>query len=368
MDRTEAMAWVLSVCIHLRLSQAKTLSSLVGATLGISRLTLAGIGRRLGGSAAVKHKIKRAWRFVANGRVEPTDVMRVAVTRLLRNRFKSKKPLVVSFDWTDVRKFHTLMAAVVVNGRAVPLCWGCYANRTLGKSQNALEEALLLVLREMIPPKVQVILLADRGFGRAELARFCQQYHFRYAIRIQPKVWIKAQGFEGNLCDYPVHKGMCRRLKGVEYRKTRPVVQDLVVRWKEGLPPKKDEPWYLMTDLEGRALDISNLYARRFDVEELFRDSKSGQFGWALEKTRVTRADRLERLLLVLALAYLLLIGLGLHARARYPSGRWCSNNRPDECSAFTVGRIMLDQLHLQIDTILDCLCRAVENVGAKWG
>jgi hypothetical protein len=368
MDRTDAMAWVLSVCIHLRLSQAKTLSQLVAATLGVGRLSLAGIGRKVSGAALVKHRIKRVWRFVTNERVEPSEVMRAVVGRLLRNRFKSKKPLVVSLDWTDVRKLHTLMAAVVVKGRAVPLCWGCYADYTLGKSQNAIEEALLLVLRQMIPPTVKVILLADRGFGRTELARFCQRYGFRYVIRIKAKVWIKAEGFEGNLADYPVFKGMCRRLKAVQYRKTRSIVQDLIIRWKKGLPPKKDEPWYLMTDLEGRALDISNLYARRFDIEEFFRDAKSGQFGWALEKTRIRRADRLERLLLVLALAYLLLIGLGLHAKAHYPSGRWCSNNRPDECSAFTVGRVMQAELRLGIDTIVNCLCRAVESVGAKWG
>jgi hypothetical protein len=368
MDRMDAIAWVLSVCIHLRLSQAKTLSELVAATLGVGRLSLANIGRGVGGAALVKHKIKRVWRFIRNRRVEPSDVMKVVVSRLLRNRFQSRKPLVVSFDWTDIRKLHTLMAAAVIKGRAVPLCWGCYADHTLGKSQNALEEALLLVLRQMIPPTVKVILLADRGFGRTELARFCQRYGFHYVIRIKTKVWIKTEGFAGNLKDYPVAKGMCRRLQAVEYRKTKSIVQNLVIRWKKGLPPKHDEPWYLMTDLQGRALDVSNLYARRFDIEEFFRDAKSGQFGWALEKTRVRQADRLERLLLVLVLAYLLLIGLGLHAKAHYPSGRWCSNNRPNECSAFTIGRVMLTHLHLQIDTLLDCLCRAVERIGANWG
>ena len=72
MNRKDAIGWVLSLCADLRLSQAKTLSVLVAATLLVQRLSLASMGRCLGGQALVKHKIKRAWRFVANERVEPT--------------------------------------------------------------------------------------------------------------------------------------------------------------------------------------------------------------------------------------------------------------------------------------------------------
>ena len=46
------------------------------------------------------------------------------------------------------------------------------------------------LLRTMIPETVEVILLADRGFGRTELARTCRQLRFYYLIRIKPDVWI----------------------------------------------------------------------------------------------------------------------------------------------------------------------------------
>lgn len=61
MDRTDAMTWVLSLCIDsLRKSQAKTLGCLVAAALGSMRLTLAGLGRQMDGPVCAKHKIKRA--------------------------------------------------------------------------------------------------------------------------------------------------------------------------------------------------------------------------------------------------------------------------------------------------------------------
>ena len=39
---------------------------------------------------------------------------------------KRKKRLLVSFDWTEFRRFHTLMAAACIKGRAVPLLWASY--------------------------------------------------------------------------------------------------------------------------------------------------------------------------------------------------------------------------------------------------
>jgi hypothetical protein len=81
--------------------------------------------------------------------------------------------LLVARDWVDVKGYQTLMASAVLKGRSVPLYWASTTGHVYDghKSRNAFEESLLLVLRSMIPrieaggPKV--ILLADRGFGRA---------------------------------------------------------------------------------------------------------------------------------------------------------------------------------------------------------
>jgi len=52
MRRTEAVAWVVSVCAGcLRLSQAKTLAILVGSALRVERVSLGNIGRGMLGRA-----------------------------------------------------------------------------------------------------------------------------------------------------------------------------------------------------------------------------------------------------------------------------------------------------------------------------
>jgi hypothetical protein len=216
MRRTDASAWVVTVCaVSLRLSQAKTLGALVAATLSVQRVSLANIGRALLGTA--KHQIKRCWRFCANDRVETADAMRGIVGKVLRRR---ERPLLVSLDWTDLRQFQTLMAAAVLKGRSVPLCWASCRKHVYDghRSRNAFEESLLLVLRGMVPPGQRVTLLADRGFGRTELARFCRRHGFDYVIRIQPDVHVRCASYAGKLLDYPVHKGICKLLRSVAYR------------------------------------------------------------------------------------------------------------------------------------------------------
>jgi hypothetical protein len=194
MRQLQAIAWVLSLCTDLRQSQTKTLADLTAAAMRVGRVSLAAIGRKLTGPSAAKHRIKRTWRFCANTRIVLSDAMRGLLRHLLKRRQvkptrrpRKVKPLLIALDWTDLRNFHTLMAAAAMKGRAVPLRWASYTKWKLSRSQNNLEEGLLRLLRDLIPPGVPVILLADRGFGRTELAKVCQQLGFRYLIRIRPE-------------------------------------------------------------------------------------------------------------------------------------------------------------------------------------
>lgn len=365
MNRMHAISWVLTVTLGLRLSQRKTLAELVGAALTVERVSLPEIGRRLLSTTA-KHGTKRVWRFTKNQRVEVSDAMEGVVRRLLKSR--KKKPVLVALDWTEVRKFHTLVAAVVIGGRAVPLLWASYEEWEFHRSQNSLEEGLLRLLKTMLPEGVRVILLADRGFGRTELARTCQSLGFSYVIRIAPDVWVEADGYRGNLRDYPVKKGVCRLLKHVDYRKKDPVRQHVVVHWRKGLPKERDECWFLMTNLEASAQRLCLLYGKRMPIEEFFRDGKSRRNGLALRNTQITKPDRFDRLLLILVLAYLLLCGLGLRAKQLYCPSNWCTNQRPNECSVFTIGRRMLDKIEVLPASALAALAQALARAAPNWG
>ena len=74
----------------------------------------------------------------------------------------------------------------------------------------------------------------------------------------------------------------------------------LVIAHPTGLPV--EEPWYLISNAEP-SLDLVWSYAQRFCCEQLFRDQKSGVF--QLESSGLREPERIDRLLLVVAIAVL---------------------------------------------------------------
>jgi hypothetical protein len=123
-----------------------------------------------------------------------------------------------------------------------------------------------------------------------------------------------------------------------------------------------------MTDLDKRPAVISDLYARRMSVEEFFRDAKSKRNGWSLSDTGIKRPDRLDQLILVLAMTYLLLVGLGLVARERHKASMWSSNTRKTDLSAFQIGRIVLHKLRLKPTALLSAAINALKSQTSNWG
>jgi hypothetical protein len=359
------LSWVLTATTRLLPSQSKTLAVLVAAAIRCERPNLAQIGRGLAGPITAKSAIKRTWRFTCNPRIAVADGMAEVIQKLVRKR---KKRLLISFDWTEFRQFHTLMAAACIKGRSVPLLWASSKEWQFLRSQNSLEEGLLRLLRTVIPETVRVVILADRGFGRAEWAAVCQQLKFDYVVRIKPNVTVASKRYRGVLSKYPVFKGMGHVLRDVQYRKDGRVTHHVVIRWRPGLPKKRDQPWYLMTNLEGRAESLCQLYGCRMQVEELFRDQKNRRKGWALRNTRIQHADRFDRFLLILALAYLLLAGLGLQAKWDFEPSQWCTNRRDSECSVITIGKAMLGRCNYDPDELLRRVRYATEQVAARWG
>jgi len=79
--------------------------------------------------------------------------------------------------------------------------------------------------------------------------------------------------------------------------------------------PTAAEPWYLITT-EPTCKRACSSYQKRFRIEEMFKDFKNNGRGFGLELTGVRHADRLERLLLALALVYTWLLLWGAHVIA----------------------------------------------------
>lgn len=171
------------------------------------------------------------------------------------------------------------------------------------RSQNSLEISLLRHLRSLIPDSVRIVILAGRGFGRAERAAERQELGFEYVVRIRPDVTIRCSRYRSLLRRYPVRKGTAHVLRDVQYRKDARVLHNLVIRWRPGSPKKRDDPWYLMTSLDRSAESPCQLYACNMSVEWAFRISKDEL---VIRPVWHQKEDHVRAHILVCFLAYVL--------------------------------------------------------------
>jgi len=97
---------------------------------------------------------------------------------------------------------------------------------------------------------------------------------------------------------------------------------NLVTRWKRVYRTgKANQVWYLLTDLDSLESALS-CYSKRFSIEPMFRDFKSG--GYHLEETQLT-GQRFLALVLLVAIAYTLATEQGkkiCHKQVQHYVGR----------------------------------------------
>jgi hypothetical protein len=360
----QVVNWVLTFLIGLRRSQRKTLGELVYGAMRCRRVSEADIGRAMETGTVPKHNIKRVWRFLRNQRVEVTEGMRAVACLAAR---AARGRLVVAIDWVDVGRYKVLRAAVPLRGRSVPIAFAAYHPNALFKSQNALEEGFLVLLRSLVPSRTEIIVVADRGFARAELARHLDQIGVKYVIRVGRKVHFDCAQYRGLLEDLPICP--CEHLDlGVGwYREEVPVRRRLVAYWQRG----QLEALLLATNMTWVWRRIVKTFQLRMMIEELFRDEKNIRYGWGLRQFVATSPARLERLFLVLILAYLLLLLFGLRCLEAFSSAHWAasSSKKRRQTSAFVVARLMLPRHAVSITLLLRLLVRLLGNPSIRnWG
>jgi len=82
----------------------------------------------------------------------------------------------------------------------------------------------------------------------------------------------------------------------------------------------------------------------------------------------VPRLVGLDRMLLILALAYWILLAVALVALQRYSPGMWCSSNRHGTCSLFFIGRQMIERMQGRAAEAFNALLGALFSEAQNWG
>lgn len=302
-------SWIRKIFPRLRKTQVENL------TLGVFGLVKARSGlmsvivREVPGSLKHKHRLKRFWRFVSNPRIQ-TGQLQLLWCKWAVSAFVPGKYLTVALDWTTLPgNIQVLMASVPYVGRAIPLLWVTTTYRAFKDSQNRIEERLITTLTKIIPVDKRIILVADRGFGRAELVNFLIKSNILFCLRVKADVVVRLKnGRKLNLRNLKIKVDQVKWFEAISYRADGCVDRvNLAVTLAEPKVGEKEDPWILVTNLRKAKVTIK-YYKLRFDIEEWFRDLKT-ELG--INDLQTKNPDRVRRLILISAISYGLLMLIG---------------------------------------------------------
>ncbi len=180
-------------------------------------------------------------------------------------------------------------------------------------SQNRIEEHLLRLVTQLVSPALRPVIVADRGFARADLFRHLLAQQQDFVIRIDAATHVQAHTFAlpgpaAQVLACP--PGERRWVPHGTYHSTERVPVHLLAVHDPG----QAEPWLLATTLpDGAASEL--LYRWRMRLEATNRDFKTGVLlREGDDRQALTQPLHLHRLLLALAAAEWLCALVGLQA------------------------------------------------------
>ncbi|WP_220740524.1 IS4 family transposase, partial [Shewanella sp. c952] len=301
-------------------------------------LSITGLGREIESKAMEKHKIKRVDRLCSNTYLHrDIEFIYTRMTYLLVGTMQQP---IIHIDWSDLddRKQHFLIrASLAAQGRSLTLYEEIHL---LNKKEKPRTHLLFLTkLKAMLPNGCKPIIVTDAGFripwfkqvlslGWDYVGRFRNRTHCRKSSVHQwypvKKLYAQASSIAKNLGVYLLGEqtSFSSRLvifkRDPKGRKDRTATGDKSRRSKQSRTSaeREKEPWLLATSLcnsNFKAKRIVKIYATRMQIEESFRDVKTGL---KMNDSGTRVVSRLSVLLLIACLSQFVLYLLGLAVKA----------------------------------------------------
>ncbi|NET73839.1 MAG: IS4 family transposase [Sphaerospermopsis sp. SIO1G2] len=253
--------------------------------------------------------VRRFERFVADQTVDVFALFEPFVMAMQASLGNETAYLII--DCTQAGpKCRTLVVGLAYHGTILPLRWVTVK----GKKGHLKGDAHRDLLQEVLPYFAhhrRVVVLGDAEFSNEPLISWLQQVNWDFVFRFQSRYhvqltasseWQSAQAVyeeKGGEAGQTDHWSLYRYtqahgLKGLT----------LTVDWGKN----EDEPIYLISSLP-RNESPHCVYEMRFWIETLFGQQKSR--GFALNRTRMTTPAHIDRLMLAVAIASCIALGVG---------------------------------------------------------
>ena len=248
-------------------------------------------------------------RLLANARVVSDAVMAPYGREVLARLSARGQRIVLLIDQTQASERHqAVMVAVRLGGRALPLAWR--VKPTHGAIGFAEQREALQAVARLLPAGAQPVLIGDRFYGSPDLIAWCSGQGWDWRLRLKQDLLVFAGDGETTLAECfgrGEHLLTDIALTGKRVRTSVAMVHEV------GHP----EPWMIalsQTPSVPKAFD----YGLRWGIEAMISDFKSRGFG--LEDSQIRISGRLDRLILVMALALFWAVSTGMWDAANRPT------------------------------------------------
>jgi Transposase DDE domain len=269
---------------------------------------LSQIAQHIPSQARAAGRIAQVRRWLANRFINVPAFYRPLITEVLQGW--AKRDVFVILDGCSVNhetlQFFRLSLSHCF--RALPLIWLVKGPGLITMEKCA---ALLEAAAGLLAQMATVTFLADRGFRDKDWARKCLQLGWNYGIRVANNVTVTlADGRPLAVNTLGVTPGRPRYFQNVRLTAEADWVCHLAVTWTRGTPKQPPELCAIAMNQPAKRRRLHD-YLIRMHIEQSFRDDKSGSFD--LAATKLTDPERLNHLLLAIAVATLWIYALGQH-------------------------------------------------------
>lgn len=320
---------------HFNKARTNSLLTCSDALIKGNRLTLTDIGRNLVGKAKVKHKIKRTDRLLRNPKLhhELIDVYGAIAQHL----YGSLPYLVIAVDWSGCCRsdYHLLRASLVVDGRSLPIY-----NMVVGTDEyakNTTHIAFLANLKRILKTDKKVYIITDGGYLTPWFSEVLKLgWHFVGRLRgtmkcklVENDQWQTLKELHNGATNKPLPLG--EATIGLKSKTSCTANLSLYKGIEKGRKGKStftkdtkmyqkmaDEPWLLASsDITMTSAQVVDLYSKRTQIEQNFRDDKSPRFGFSWRFSKSEGINRISVLCLISCIATLTLWFIGFEAEIR---------------------------------------------------
>ncbi|HEY8537489.1 MAG TPA: IS4 family transposase [Steroidobacteraceae bacterium] len=316
------------VFLKMHAARVRVLMNAVLALLRCRRLVLIELARAWPGAQKVRAPLKQLDRLLSNPHLHAE--LKLLYERIIRLSVRSDEPVIV-VDWSVLKpdeSWHLLRAALAVGGRALTLYEEIHPQRRAQSPK--VHRAFLRRLHALLPRHCCPIIVTDAGFRCPWFAEV-EALGWRWVGRVRNQVCVRMgehqpwrltslllKGSQKLQCfgavelarNWSLHCQLLRYRQDLQGRKHR-TARGLICRKNDSraIARSHREPWllaYCNALQDAEPMHIVNLYRKRMQIEQSFRDLKSARHGCAFRYSLTRKGPRLAVLLLLHALASLL--------------------------------------------------------------